>query len=66
MRRQTEGYDYILVDELQLFGPQERLAISLLASTRTGFAWAAAEDPSQGVFSSLYGREGKSLPLDDI
>lgn len=66
VRRQTEGYDYILVDELQLFGPQERLAISLLASTRTGFAWAAAEDPSQGVFSSLYGREGKAPPLDDI
>ncbi|GKS62681.1 hypothetical protein YTPLAS21_21390 [Candidatus Nitrosocosmicus sp.] len=66
VRRQTEGYDYILVDELQLFGPQERLAISLLSRTRIGFTWAAAEDPSQGVFSSLYGREGKSAPLDSI
>lgn len=66
VRRQTEGYDYILVDELQLFGPLERLAISLLARTRTGFAWAAAEDPSQGVFSSLYGRDGKSAPLAEV
>ncbi|CAK6697293.1 UvrD-helicase domain-containing protein [Synechococcus sp. CBW1107] len=66
VRRQTEGYDYILVDELQLFGPQERLAISLLARVRVGFAWAAAEDPSQGVFSSLYGREKNSAPLDSI
>lgn len=65
VRRQTEGYDYILVDELQLFGPQERLAISLLARTRTSFAWAAAEDPSQGIFSSLYGREGKA-PLGEV
>ncbi|MDP3897798.1 MAG: hypothetical protein Q8Q62_14090, partial [Mesorhizobium sp.] len=56
MKRETEGYDYILVDELQLFDPQERAALELLGRTKGGVPFITAEDPSQGVFSALNSR----------
>jgi hypothetical protein len=56
MRKETEGYDYILVDELQVFDPQERTALQLLGRSRRGVPFTTAEDPAQGVFSSLNAR----------
>lgn len=56
MRKETEGYDYILVDELQVFDPQERTALQLLGRSRRGVPFITAEDPAQGVFSSLNAR----------
>jgi len=53
MRKETEGYDYILVDELQLFDPQERSALELLGRAKKGVPFVTAEDPSQGVFAAL-------------
>lgn len=53
MRKETEGYDYIFVDELQIFDPQERTALELLGRSRRGVPFITAEDPAQGVFSSL-------------
>ncbi|WP_152554512.1 UvrD-helicase domain-containing protein [Burkholderia sp. A1] len=53
MRKETDGYDFILVDELQLFDPQERAAIELLGRSKKGVPFVTAEDPSQGVFSAL-------------
>lgn len=57
MRRETEGYDFIFVDELQLFDSQERLAIELLGRSRLGVPFVTAEDPSQGVFAPLHRRQ---------
>lgn len=57
MRRETEGYDYIFVDELQLFDSQERLALELLGRARVGVPFFTAEDPSQGVFAPLHRRQ---------
>ena len=56
MRKETEGYDYILIDELQLFDPQERTALQLLGRARKGVPFVTAEDPAQGVFSALNSR----------
>lgn len=56
MRKETEGYDYILVDELQVFDPQERTALQLLGRSKLGVPFITAEDPAQGVFSSLNAR----------
>lgn len=56
MRKETEGYDYIFVDELQLFDPQERSALELLGRSKRGVPFITAEDPSQGVFSALSNR----------
>jgi len=53
MRKETDGYDFILVDELQLFDPQERAALELLGRSKKGVPFVTAEDPSQGVFSAL-------------
>jgi hypothetical protein len=53
MKKETEGYDYIIVDELQLFDPQERSALELLGRSRKGVPFVTAEDPSQGVFAAL-------------
>lgn len=53
IRRESEGFDYVYVDELQLFNPQERLAIELLGRSGRGVPFSTAEDPSQGVFSAL-------------
>ena len=53
MRKETDGYDYIFVDELQLFDPQERSSLELLGRSRRGVPFITAEDPSQGVFSAL-------------
>jgi hypothetical protein len=58
MRKETDGYDFILVDELQLFDPQERAALELLGRSRKGVPFVTAEDPSQGVFSALNARPG--------
>jgi hypothetical protein len=58
MRRETEGYDFIFVDELQLFDPQERACLELLGRSRNGVPFVSAEDPSQGVFSALNARRG--------
>jgi len=58
MRKETEGYDYILVDELQLFDPQERSALELLGRSKRGVPFITAEDPSQGVFAALNTRSG--------
>ncbi|HCL3482223.1 UvrD-helicase domain-containing protein [Pseudomonas aeruginosa] len=58
MRKETEGYDYILVDELQLFDPQERSALELLGRSKKGVPFITAEDPSQGVFAALNTRSG--------
>lgn len=57
MRRETEGYDFVFVDELQLFDSQERLALELLGRSRVGVPFFTAEDPSQGVFSPLHQRQ---------
>lgn len=57
MRKETEGYDYIFVDELQLFDPQERSALELLGRSRRGVPFITAEDPLQAVFSALNGRK---------
>lgn len=56
MRKETDGYDYILVDELQLFDSQERSALELLGRSRQGVPFVTAEDPSQGVFATLHSR----------
>lgn len=56
MRKETEGFDYIFVDELQLFNPQERSSLELLGRSRKGVPFTTAEDPSQGVFSALNAR----------
>lgn len=53
MRKETDGYDFIIVDELQLFDPQERSALELLGRSRKGVPFITAEDPSQGVFAAL-------------
>lgn len=58
MRKETEGYDYILIDELQLFDPQERSALELLGRSKRGVPFITAEDPSQGVFAALNTRAG--------
>lgn len=60
MRRETEGYDYIFVDELQLFDSQERLALELLGRSRGGVPFVTAEDPSQGIFAPLHRRQASS------
>lgn len=63
MRRESEGFDYIFVDELQLFDSQERLAIELLGRTgghglsAHGVPFTTAEDPSQGIYSVLNARK---------
>jgi hypothetical protein len=53
VKRETDGYDYILIDELQLFDSQERLAVSLLSRSKPIMRFLSVEDPSQGVFSSI-------------
>jgi hypothetical protein len=65
MRKETEGYDYIMVDELQVFDPQERTALQLLGRSRQGVPFITAEDPAQGVFSSLNARRtpGENTPV---
>lgn len=60
MKKETEGYDYIFVDELQLFDPQERTALELLGRSRKGVPFTTAEDPSQGVFSTLNSRRSSA------
>jgi hypothetical protein len=63
MRRESEGFDHIFVDELQLFDSQERLAIALLGRSSTGVPLTSAEDPSQGMFSTLNARSA-SMGMD--
>lgn len=66
VRRETDGYDYILIDELQLFDSQERLAISLLSRSRPGMLFLSVEDPSQGMFSALNERGSALRPGDKV
>lgn len=56
MRKETDGYDYIFVDELQIFDPQERSALELLGRSKNGVPFITAEDPTQGIFSALNSR----------
>ncbi|WP_140803631.1 UvrD-helicase domain-containing protein [Rhodanobacter glycinis] len=56
VKRETDGYDYILIDELQLFDAQERLAVSLLSRAKPGMVFLSVEDPSQGMFSAVNDR----------
>ncbi len=53
IKRETTGYDRIFIDELQYFDAQERFATVLLASNPDSVVLVTAEDPSQGVFSSI-------------
>lgn len=66
VRRETDGYDFILIDELQLFDSQERLAISLLSRSRPGMLFLSVEDPSQGMFSALNERGSALRPKDKV
>ncbi len=66
VRRETDGYDFILIDELQLFDSQERLAISLLSRSRPGMLFLSVEDPSQGMFSALNERGSALRPRDKV
>jgi hypothetical protein len=66
VRRETDGYDFILIDELQLFDSQERLAISLLSRSRPGMLFLSVEDPSQGMFSALNERGSALRPEDKV
>ncbi len=56
VKREVDGYDFILIDELQLFDPQERLAVSLLSRAKPGMVFLSVEDPSQGLFSVVNSR----------
>lgn len=58
VKRETDGYDFILIDELQLFDAQERLAVSLLSRAKPGMVFLSVEDPSQGLFSAVNSRSG--------
>ncbi|MGE9918519.1 UvrD-helicase domain-containing protein [Desulfovibrio sp. SGI.082] len=52
-KRSTEGYKSIFIDELQYFNAQERFAITLLGSDTSETVFTTAEDPRQGIFSSI-------------
>jgi hypothetical protein len=62
VKRESEGFDLILIDELQLFDAQERFAVALLASSAEETAFVTAEDPSQGLFSSISPAWQKDVP----
>ncbi|AXQ27182.1 hypothetical protein D0B54_00075 [Solimonas sp. K1W22B-7] len=62
VRREAEGYDVIVVDELQLFDAQERFALTLLTRSPQQAAFVSAEDPSQGIFSAISPAWRKGLP----
>lgn len=53
VKREVDGYDYLLIDELQLFDAQERLAVSLLSRSKPGMIFLSVEDPAQGLFSAI-------------
>lgn len=61
-KRESEGFDLILIDELQLFDAQERFAVALMASSFDTTAFITAEDPSQGIFSSILPSWQKDVP----
>lgn len=62
VKRESEGYDLILIDELQLFDAQERFALALLASSLDSTGFITAEDPSQGLFSTISPSWQKDVP----
>lgn len=66
VKRESEGFDLILIDELQLFDAQERFAVALLASSPEETAFVTAEDPSQGLFSSISPAWQKDVPSRKI
>lgn len=66
VKRETDGYDFILIDELQLFDAQERLAVSLLSRAKPGMVFLSVEDPSQGLFSAVNARSEALKTKDSI
>ncbi len=62
VKRESEGFDLILIDELQLFDAQERFAVALLASSFDSTAFITAEDPSQGLYSAILPGWQKDVP----
>ncbi|NOT88857.1 MAG: hypothetical protein HOP03_11820 [Lysobacter sp.] len=66
VKRETEGYDFILIDELQLFDAQERMAISLLSRAKPGMVFLSVEDPSQGMFSTVNERSEALRARSDV
>lgn len=62
VKRESEGFDLIFIDELQLFDAQERFALALLASSQESTAFITAEDPSQGLFSAISPIWNKDVP----
>lgn len=66
VKRESEGFDLILIDELQLFDAQERFALALLASLPEETSFVTAEDPSQGLFSSILPAWQKDVPTRKV
>lgn len=62
VKRESDGFDLILIDELQLFDAQERFSLALLAASLDTTAFVTAEDPSQGLFSSISPSWRKDVP----
>ncbi|MBL0541717.1 UvrD-helicase domain-containing protein [Aeromonas caviae] len=62
LKRESEGYDIIVVDELQLFDAQERFSLSLLSSSLDTTTFITAEDPSQGLFSNIMPNWRNGIP----
>lgn len=66
LRRKREGYDYVFVDEAQLFNENERRLFPLLCKRQVGFApIALALDDAQEFYGQTYSGFG-SLGLQNI
>jgi hypothetical protein len=62
IRRTTEGYDAIFVDEFHLFNDTERYTLHLLTRNPDGFpVLVLASDPAQSPFALLTGLPDNSL-----
>lgn len=66
VKREVDGYDYVLIDELQLFDAQERLAVSLLSRSKPGMIFLSVEDPAQGLFSTINSRSRVMGASNDV
>jgi hypothetical protein len=66
VKRESDGFDLILIDELQLFDAQERFALALLASSPEETIFVTAEDPSQGLFTSISPAWQKDVPTRKV
>jgi len=62
VKRESDGYDIVFVDELQLFDAQERFALTLLTRSIESAGFVTAEDPSQGVFSAISSKWRRDVP----